>query len=167
MRQATGWVIAGSSVLFLGSALLWRAQGYALEWNQTPSLPRGLYSCRAVTKAAPLPPAVLVTFRLTSAQQAMVPQAGAGLMLKQIWARHPHEVCAQGDEVWVDGRLEAHRPLQEQLIAGWTGCATLGRQEYFVMGRHPRSVDSRYYGPITRAQVLEICTPLWTWGGEQ
>lgn len=35
--------------------------------------------------------------------------------------------------------------------------------EVEVAGDHPRSIDSRFFGPIPRVSIHYTCTALWTW----
>jgi Signal peptidase, peptidase S26 len=35
----------------------------------------------------------------------------------------------------------------------WKGCIALSSTEYFALGRHRNSFDSRYFGPIERKQI--------------
>ena len=43
----------------------------------------------------------------------------------------------------------------------WRGCRALRRGEFFVFSnRIPNSFDSRYYGPVTQAQILGVFQPL-------
>jgi type IV secretory pathway protease TraF len=36
--------------------------------------------------------------------------------------------------------------------------------DLYVIGTHPASLDSRHFGPIPRASVHAVCTPIWTKG---
>ena len=76
-------------------------------------------------------------------------------------------VCA-GAELVVAGR--ALGPIADHDRAGrplprWRGCRRLSAGEYAVFsGRIPDSFDSRYYGPVSRAEILGVYAPIWTWG---
>lgn len=85
-------------------------------------------------------------------------------LLKRIAAGPGDSACRFGDAVFVNGRRVAtalaedgdHRPMP-----AWSGCRTLGAAEVFVLQDHPRSFDSRYFGPVDEAAILGTATPLW------
>ena len=33
--------------------------------------------------------------------------------------------------------------------------------EYIVLGDHPRSLDSRIFGPLSRSSILAVAMPVW------
>jgi type IV secretory pathway protease TraF len=75
-------------------------------------------------------------------------------------------VCVQQQAVLVDGevvtRARSHDAAQRPLHA-WGHCRRLVEGELFLLSRtNPASFDSRYFGPITVADVLGIARPLWT-----
>jgi len=73
-------------------------------------------------------------------------------------------VCLDDDTVTIDGVLVGHRPLLvDYSLPDRTGCTTLQPREYFLMGTHPRSFDSRYVGALDRGVMTRWCAPLWTW----
>ena len=41
------------------------------------------------------------------------------------------------------------------------------RDAYTVQGDHPRSLDSRVFGPIKRSDITAVMTPVWTVGQPQ
>jgi type IV secretory pathway protease TraF len=43
----------------------------------------------------------------------------------------------------------------------WEGCRQLDFGEYFVVGTHPRSFDSRYFGPIAETSIIGRAHALW------
>jgi type IV secretory pathway protease TraF len=46
----------------------------------------------------------------------------------------------------------------------WAGCAVLSADQIFVMNQAPASLDSRYFGPLSRSSILGRAVPLWTRG---
>lgn len=92
-------------------------------------------------------------------------------MLKRVAAMGGDRVLAQDDGVWVEGR---RLPLSARLVADAAGRLLprpapaqrrLAPAQLWVMSdTNPRSFDSRYFGPIDRAWVMEVLEPVATWG---
>jgi len=39
-------------------------------------------------------------------------------------------------------------------MPSWQGCVTLADDQFFLIGDHPDSFDSRYLGPVHRALII-------------
>lgn len=60
--------------------------------------------------------------------------------------------------------LPASRPNSEAVYDAWPyGTYTLEEGQMWVMGAHPQSFDSRYYGPVDDYNVESVIAPLWVW----
>jgi type IV secretory pathway protease TraF len=44
-------------------------------------------------------------------------------------------------------------------------CLTVGPDQVFLASEAPRSLDSRYFGPVALAQIRAVVIPLLTWSG--
>src|SRR3546814_10509098 len=120
-----------------------------LVWNSSASAPVGLY---AVDDAAPLARGdmviarVPIAFRMLAARRHYLP-ANVPLV-KRVAATVGDEVCAVGARVTVNGRLAAKRQTRDgagRPMPWWSGCAELGRGEYFLlMAGSPASFAGRY-----------------------
>lgn len=44
----------------------------------------------------------------------------------------------------------------------WQGCSRLQDDQVFVLTAPPDSFDSRYFGAVPSAHVIERIAPLWT-----
>ena len=78
-------------------------------------------------------------------------------MLKPIFAIYPSIICRFGSHVFVDGKHVGKAKTTDKmhrLLPVWKGCEILTPAQYFVLGRHRNSFDSRYFGPIEKRQVV-------------
>ena len=139
-----------------------------LVWNASASLPIGLYRIEpgdhvrvgdlALVRPSPGIEALMAERRYVERD---VP------LLKPVAAVAGATVCRTGLRVTIAGRTTVsalprdriHRPLP-----GWSGCRRLAADELFLITpASPASFDSRYFGPVTRAQIIGRALPLWTW----
>lgn len=135
-----------------------------LVWNRSPSVPIGLYRVLA------RPPHVgdYVVFRLSGTMQALAERRsyiGPNTpLLKHVATMEGDWVCRRGQAVLVSrqqvaialGTDRAGKPLPV-----WRGCHQLQHGQVFVLGTHPESFDSRYFGPIDREQIAGAAIPLF------
>lgn len=137
-----------------------------LIWNATASVPVGLYRLHPERRAHV---GDLVALRLPERDADRLARGGylpRGVpLLKPVAATGGQTVCRTGSHITVDG-LEAGEALtidhRGRALPVWQGCHRLGVQEIFVMNaREPRSLDSRYFGPLSVSSVIGRTTPLW------
>lgn len=137
-----------------------------LLWNATASVPVGLYRLH--------PDAIphvgdLVALRLPNAQANVLADRGylpIGVpLLKPVAAVAGQTVCRTALHITIDGaavgdaRSVDHRGRS---LPVWQGCRRLSAGQIFVMNRaEPRSLDGRYFGPLSVATVIGRATPLW------
>jgi conjugative transfer signal peptidase TraF len=171
-RRLSGWLV-GLGVVALLLALAARACGYALCWNGSPSLPRGLYRLNrgaAVDRGS----TVLLCPPLAGARRARerryLPEGscpgGAGFLGKlviatvgDVVALGPAGLTVDGISVPVSAPLPADsrgRPLAHAQY----GLYRVRRGEVWVYAPHVRSLDSRYFGPIALRSVQGVLDPL-------
>lgn len=155
--------------------------GYAcgMRFNLTTSLPTGIY--RVVDK--PVERGAYVRFcPMRTGAMALAMERGylheGGVcadgfrpLLKRVAGVEGDHISARDSGVWVDGRrlpLSDHRaadgagrPMPKPAMAE----QQLTSSQLWVMSdTNPRSFDSRYFGPIERAWVMEVLEPVITWG---
>ena len=78
-------------------------------------------------------------------------------LLKPVRAIKGSFVCRFGRYVFIDGNMVAkakYLDTKHRMLPVWKGCRTLKSDEISVLGTHRDSFDSRYFGPVYRAQVL-------------
>ena len=125
-------------------------------WNASESVPIGWYF---VSKRQPENGEIAVIkpsewVQMYAAQRGYLPSNV--WLLKPIFASHPSVICRFGKHVLVDGKHVAkarHFDRKRRLLPTWKGCKTLEPDTVFVLGRHPDSFDSRYFGSVNRAQI--------------
>ncbi|MBR0900093.1 S26 family signal peptidase [Bradyrhizobium tropiciagri] len=90
-------------------------------------------------------------------------------LLKRVEASGGDEVCRAREPIGtisVNGKVIAEvleRDGEGRPLPSWEGCMRLVEGEYFLLQPHPRSFDSRYFGPVLRCDILGVARPLWTW----
>ena len=132
-------------------------------WNASESVPIGLY---LVAKRQPKIGEIAVIkpsdwVRIYASSRGYLPQDV--WLLKPIFATHPSIICRFGSHVFVDGKHVAKTKITDKmhrLLPVWKGCKALTSKQYFVLGRHRDSFDSRYFGPIERKQIIGTAFPL-------
>ena len=65
-----------------------------------------------------------------------------------------------GSEMCIRDRLEVDR--KGRPMPRWNECRVLVRDEFFLLLKPADSFDSRYFGPVPRAQIIGRLAPLWT-----
>lgn len=139
-----------------------------LIWNLTRSAPLGLYLAKPhrdvrvgdwVIARLPAEVAALAVQRRYIGPNVPV--------LKHVEAGEGDRVCALGARLDINGRLLAYRASLDghgRPLIRWSGCYRLGPGRFFLLNRDAvNSFDSRYFGPITRAQIITTVRPVWTW----
>jgi type IV secretory pathway protease TraF len=87
------------------------------------------------------------------------------MLLKRVVALPGETVCRQAGTVTVPGRQvrAERRDSQGTLLPFWTGCHTLLSTEVFVLGDHPASFDSRYFGPVRVSTLSGTYREVLSW----
>jgi conjugative transfer signal peptidase TraF len=134
--------------------------------NQSPSEPTGFYR---LSNQAPAPGRV-IAFRVPAAGRSYavlhLPSIARSAILKEIAASDGAFVCEQNGALSIAGQARGNAAATDRhgvALPRWSGCRHLAVGEYFVLSnRIPNSFDSRYYGPVPRANVIGVYRPLWT-----
>lgn len=157
--------ITGIGVTLLGMTIAF-PPAPRLLWNASASAPIGLY---AVTPGA-FPDAgdmVVVKvpdpWRMIAAQRRYIP-ANVPLV-KRVAAVAGDEVCALGQEIFVNGKWVVERRIADasgRPMKWWSGCVRLrGRQLFLLMPGSPASFDGRYFGVTEGGLVVGKARLLW------
>jgi conjugative transfer signal peptidase TraF len=138
-----------------------------LFWNASDSMPRGLYVALPSTVpqvgdivAARLPDHA----RALAAERRYLP--GTIPVMKTVRAIAGATVCASAARVSVNGTDVATRlavDSQGRILPTWEGCKILDDDEVFLLSdRAPASFDGRYFGPISKQNIVSRVRSLWT-----
>jgi conjugative transfer signal peptidase TraF len=90
-------------------------------------------------------------------------------LVKQVTAVGGDEVCRSKEPlgtIAINGQVVAEvldQDREGRPLPSWDGCIRLVDGEFFLLQPHPYSFDSRYFGPVTRCDILGVARPLWTW----
>ena len=85
-------------------------------------------------------------------------------VLKHVAAVSGDQVCTANGRLEINGRVRAPILRQDRRGAAlprWRGCRRLRDGEVFVFSdRIPNSFDSRYFGPVSHAEIVGVFRPL-------
>ena len=149
--------------LVLGAAIL--PPTPRLLWNASASAPIGLYQ---VSPGAPVMTGDMVVarlpepFRALAAARRYLPRNVP--LVKRVAAQAGDEVCALGDQVFVNGRPVARRKKSDamgRVMPWWHGCRMLRRQQLFLLMESPNSFDGRYVGVSEGTDLIGKAQLLW------
>ncbi len=132
-------------------------------WNASESIPIGWYvAAKRQPKIGEIAVIKLADWvQIYASSRGYLPQNV--WLLKPIFAVHPSIICRFGPYVFVDGRHISRAKIMDRshrLLPVWKGCKALSATQYFVLGQHRDSFDSRYFGPIEQSQVVGTAFPL-------
>ena len=136
-----------------------------MVWNASASAPTGLWRIRpgaAIRTGDMVLARTPESVRQLAAQSHYLP-ANVPL-LKRVAAMGGDEVCALGQEIFVNGRWIGERrgfDRQGRPLPWWSGCERLRGGRLFLLMNVPDSFDGRYFGPVDDTAIIGKATPLW------
>ncbi len=129
-------------------------------WNFTASAPVGLYRTLPRSWVRGDWVAIDPSPEVRAALADLGVLERGRLLVKRVAAASGDEVCREGADVRINGRLGATARLTSSSgapLPAWSGCRQLGPHEIFLLGQADGSFDGRYFG-VTDAG--EIAAPL-------
>lgn len=168
-QEGEGGPAIGRVALVIGGALILIAGHLAscarprLYVNTSASMPRGLYIKLEEEPRGDLVPGQLVLLRAPprAHRAGCVGQEGAWL-IKQVAALPGERVCHQdGVTRTPTARFESHPALIAKMPAV-QGCQVIPPAHVYLLTPHPRSCDSRVFGPISEDAIAGRVAPLLT-----
>ena len=154
----------GAAALVAPSVL---SAGKRVVFNTTASAPIGFYwlehRAPAIGDLAVVrPPAALAAWM---ARRRYLPLNVP--LLKGVVATAGTQVCVVDERVFVAGRIVAVARTRDRWgrpLTPWRGCRRLAADEVFLLNlAAPASLDSRYFGPLRRQDIVGPARPMWTW----
>ena len=152
-RASLYWVVGLVGGLLL-STMMFRI-------NISPSVPIGLY--RLATVPADVRPGMLVLF---PAPSIIHPWWSRWLpLLKPVAAVAGETVCNIEDMLWIHDTAYGHifHEAHGKPLPHIEGCMMVPEGAVFVASQVPKSLDSRYYGPIAVSALAAQAFPVLTW----
>lgn len=152
----------GTAIVF-GAAVL--PPTPRLVWNASASAPVGLYW---VSPAAPVTTGDMVVARLPepirelAASRRYLPRNVP--LVKRVAAAAGDEICALGDQIFVNGRPAAKRRLADgagRAMPSWHGCHMLRGLQLLLLMDSPGSFDGRYFGVTEGTDLVGKARLLW------
>lgn len=140
--------VVGFAVLIASTQMV----GRVFFFNRTESMPRGLYLNIGYKTFDIGDDIVFYSYHLKRN------------LLKHVAAKSPSEFCVvDGDALFVDGKVVAEQNIQKYRFDDRSVCVCqrLHDNELLVLGEHPNSYDSRYFGPIKLDDVIARVEFLW------
>lgn len=136
-----------------------------LIWNASASAPVGLYRLEPL-----ISPSVgeRVAYRPSPEWSRAFAARGylpAGVpLLKPVAATASSVVCRWGQGIFIDGRAVAmalEKDRSGRPLPRWSGCITLGPDAVFLLAPDVQdALDSRYFGPVDRKDLLGRIVPI-------
>lgn len=145
--------------------LLWPPRPLLL-WNASASSPIGLYYVGPPTDAAP--GEMVIAWPPEEAREL-----GAGRrylprnvpLVKRVAAAAGDRVCAIGEAIFVNGRLETLRRWSDpsgRPMPWWTGCEEVAAGDLFLLTPEMgEAFDGRYFGITRREQIVGRARLIW------
>jgi conjugative transfer signal peptidase TraF len=135
--------------------------------NETPSMVKGVYV--RLGEVADIKRGDLIAMPMNSAaQNYLVKKLGYPkdtMLIKRVAGLSGDRVCRQDSVVTINKRtlVAARSDRQGTPLPAWYGCRTLSTNEVFILGEHPSSFDSRYFGPVSRRELVGTYRAAITW----
>ena len=160
-------IVLAQSVFVANAALPELKSKPPVIMNETPSMAKGTYV--RMGEVADLKRGDIVAMPMNStAQNYLVEKLGYPkdtMLIKRVAGLAGDFVCRHDSVVTINKRtlVAALSDRQGYPLPAWNGCRTLSTNEVFILGDHPSSFDSRYFGSISKVELAGIYRAAITW----
>ncbi|MGB7301778.1 MAG: conjugative transfer signal peptidase TraF [Burkholderiaceae bacterium] len=142
------------------------------RWNSSTSAPVGLWrlvhsdpnAIRVGDYVLLCPPNHAELAKLARAHILPIGQCAPGIapFLKQVVALSGSQFSVNDDGITLDGKLIANtKPVDYGSLTIAAATIVPPRHIVAVQSMHPRSIDSRYFGPISIERIQGVVVPKW------
>jgi conjugative transfer signal peptidase TraF len=162
LQRRIAWVAIGAGILVASAAF---PPVPRLVWNASASAPIGLYAVSPgglAERGDMVIARVPERFRRLAATRRYLPMNVP--LVKRVAASAGDEVCALGQEIFVNGRWTTERRLADgagRAMPMWSGCVRLRGRQLFLLMDAPASFDGRYFGVTEGTDVIGKARLLW------
>ncbi|EFS20889.1 hypothetical protein FSBG_00386 [Fusobacterium gonidiaformans 3-1-5R] len=126
--------------------------------NITPSMRIGLYLMDDYDKKSKLEKGTIVLF--SPPKLATKNRIYHNPLLKKIVAIHGDVIEIKNSKLFINkkyrGEIQEKDSYGNKINRLSNGSYTISPGEYFVLGEHPNSYDSRYYGALTKEEISQV-----------
>lgn len=135
--------------------------------NETASMAKGVYV--RLGEVADLNRGDIIAMPMNStARNYLVKKLGypkETMLIKRVAGLSGDFVCRHDSVVTINKRtlVAARSDRQGNPLPTWHGCRTLSNNQVFLLGDHPASFDSRYFGPVSQGELAGIYRAAITW----
>ncbi|MFY7761141.1 S26 family signal peptidase [Aquidulcibacter sp.] len=161
-------VIALMQSLFVANAALPELKtNPPMILNETPSMAKGVYV--RLGEVADIKRGDIIAMPMNSTAQNYLVEKLVypkdTMLIKRVAGLAGDFVCRHDSVVTINKRtlVAARSDRQGNLLPAWNGCRTLSTSEVFLLGDHPASFDSRYFGPVSQGELAGIYRAAVTW----
>jgi conjugative transfer signal peptidase TraF len=166
MNSLTPLIVANLGLAILASAPAFQDHPPFII-NETVSMAKGVYAYTDNVNA--IKRMDIVALKMTIGANAyLVDELGypkRTLLIKRVAGLPGDVICRHGMRVTVNAQTVNAQSKDRlgNLLPVWDGCAVLRPNQVFLLGDHPSSFDSRYFGPVTKEQLLGTYRGVLTW----
>ncbi|MDR1057819.1 MAG: signal peptidase I [Coxiellaceae bacterium] len=160
------------SLIFIGLLGLIVARikkaGYHVIFTATASVPKGFYLITPLKTIERhdivefIPPSNILSF---IKDKHWIPHRGT--LIKYVFAKPHDHVCIYHRVIWINGKKIAKVYkfyAKNKLLPQIQICGKLQKNEYLLLStKSERSFDSRYFGIVTRQEILGRAIPIFTY----
>jgi conjugative transfer signal peptidase TraF len=135
--------------------------------NETISMAKGVYVRSGDTQSLKRGDVIAMPMN-ASAKTYLRDQLGypgETLLIKRVVGISGDTFCRQGAVVTINDRsvTALRQDTQANLLPSFSGCRALPADQVFLLGDHPGSFDSRYFGPVTKSELSGTYKAVMTW----
>lgn len=135
--------------------------------NETISMAKGVYVRTSDTQSLKRGDVVAMPMNASAKTylRDKLGYPGETLLIKRVVGISGDIFCRQGAVVTINDRkvIALRQDTQGNLLPRFSGCQAVSANQIFLLGDHPGSFDSRYFGSVTKAELSGTYKAVMTW----